>query len=230
MRPRERALALAAVVIVQLALGFALLTGLRVQFSRAVEGVQRLVQVDIPPVPPPRAEIERPKRSDRRREAAPKAEKKLLGGSPGPQPAHAAPSVTPVIAVQPTVAPSGGGTGTGPALGSGSGSGTGGSGFGDGDGGGTDAEQIAGAIAPSDYPRNLRRAGIGGTVYFAFTVGVNGRVTRCRLNRTSGVPELDALTCRLVMQRFVYRPSTDSRGRPVPAEVEGEHEWVARRY
>ena len=223
-------MALAAVVIVQLALGFALLTGLRVQFSRAVEGVQRLVQINLPQVPPPPVAVEIRHRQDRRPEAAPKAEPKPLGGSPGPQPAHAPPSITPVIAIQPTVAPSGGGTGSGPATGGGSGGGAGGNGYGDDDGGGTDAEQIAGEIRPSDYPRDLRRAGIGGTVYFVFTVGPNGRVTRCGLTRSSGVPELDALTCRLVMQRFVYRPSTDGRGRPVPTEVDGEHEWVARRY
>jgi periplasmic protein TonB len=153
-----------------------------------------------------------------------------LGGSPGPQPAHAPPSVTPIVAVQPTVAPSGGGAGAGPAVGSGPGGGTGGNGYGDGDGGGTDAEQIAGEIRPSDYPRNLRRAGIGGTVLFVFTIGANGRVTRCGVTRSSGVPELDALTCRLVMQRFVYRPSTDRNGRAVPTEADGEHEWIARRY
>lgn len=222
-------MALAAVVIVQLVLGLALLSGLRVQFSRAVEGVQRLVQVDLPQAPPPPVTIEVPRRQDRRPEAAPKSDPTPLGGSPGPQPAHAPPSVTPVVAVQPTVAPSGGGTGTGPALGSGSGGGTGGSGYGDA-GGGTDAEQIAGAITPSDYPRHLRRAGIGGTVFFIFTIGANGRVTRCGVTRSSGVPELDALTCRLVMQRFVYRPSTDRSGRAVPTEADGEHEWIARRY
>jgi len=228
MRPRERVLALTAVVIVQLLLGFALLTGLRVQFSRAVDGVQQLVQITLPKPPPPtRPETRRTQ--DRRPESAPKAEPKPVGGSPGPQPAHAPPSVTPVIAVQPTVAPSGGGTGTGPALGSGSGGGTGGNGYGDG-GGGRDAEQIAGAIYPSDYPRNLRRAGIGGTVLFVFTIGANGRVARCAVIRSSGVPELDTLTCRLVMQRFVYRPSTDRHGRPVATEADGEHEWIARRY
>jgi protein TonB len=42
------------------------------------------------------------------------------------------------------------------------------------------------------------------------------------------VPELDALTCRLVQQRFVYRPSTDRYGRPIEDEVDGEHDWVAR--
>ena len=221
-------MALAAVVLVQLALGFALLTGLRVQFSRSVDAVQRLVQINLAEPPPPNT-TETKRTQAHRPEAAPKAEPKPLGGSPGPQPAHAPPSVTPAVAVRPTVAPSGGGTGSGPALGSGSGGGTGGSGYGD-VGGGTDAEQIAGAIVPSDYPRNLRRAGIGGTVFFVFTIGADGRVTRCGVTRSSGVPELDVLTCRLVMQRFLYRPSTDRNGRPVPTEADGEHEWIARRY
>ena len=42
-RPRDRAYALAAVVCVQLALGFALLTGLGVPLSRPVDVVQHLV-------------------------------------------------------------------------------------------------------------------------------------------------------------------------------------------
>src|SRR6476469_5642279 len=181
MRPRERVLALTAVVIVQLLLGFALLTGLRVQFSRAVDGVQHLVQITLPKPPPPtRPETRRTQ--DRRPESAPKAEPKPVGGSPGPRPAHAPPSVTPVIAVQPTVAPSGGGTGTGPALGSGSGGGTGGNGYGDGDGG-TDLEHISGDIGQSDYPRDLGRAGVGGRVSVTLTVEPTGRVSACRLDR-----------------------------------------------
>src|SRR5206468_1823963 len=77
-------------------------------------------------------------------------------------------------------------------------SGTGGAG--DADQGGTDLEQIAGAILPSDYPRYLREAGIGGRVGILFTVGPNGRVTRCTVTRSSGGAELDALTCRLIEQ------------------------------
>jgi protein TonB len=129
------------------------------------------------------------------------------------------------VAVRPTVAPSGGGSGSGPAIGSGAGGGFGGQGYGAGEGGGTDLEQIAGEITPRDYPRHLGNAGIGGRVGLLFTVGVNGRVTRCTVTSSSGVPELDVLTCRLIMQRFVYRPSTDRYGRPVSDEVEGEHIW-----
>jgi protein TonB len=133
-----------------------------------------------------------------------------------------------VVAVRPSAAPSGGGSGSGPAIGSGAGGGAGGNGYGGDDGGGTDLEQIAGSIEASDYPRHLRDAGIGGRVSFVFTVEPNGRVGRCTITRSSGVPELDALTCRLVQQRFVYRPSTDRYGRPIADEVEGEHDWVAR--
>jgi periplasmic protein TonB len=53
-------------------------------------------------------------------------------------------------------------------------------------------------------------------------------VTSCTITRSSGVGELDALTCRLIQQRFRYRPSTDRSGRPIPDEVEGEQDWVAR--
>ena len=231
VRPRERATALAAVVIVQLVLGFVLLNGLHVDVSHPRDLVERLVSVTLPkppppPQPPPRPVQPRPK--PKHQEAAPKAQPAKLGGSPGPKPAHAPPSVTPVVAIRPTAAPSGGGSGSGPAIGAGAGGGTGGNGNGD-DEGGTDLEQIAGEITPSDYPSNLREAGVGGRVSFVFTVEPNGRVGRCTVTRSSGVPQLDALTCRLIQQRFVYRPSTDRYGRPIADEVEGEHDWIARR-
>lgn len=227
LRPRERVYAFAAVAVVQLALAYGLLSGFRVDIARTSEIVSRLVEVSLaqPPVPiPPPAPLR--SEPDHQTSPAPPVEPRPLGGSPGQQLAHAPPSIAPVIAVHPSTAPSGGGTGAGTALGSGAGGGSGGQGFGD----GTDLEQIAGEITPRDYPRRLRDAGIGGTVGILFTVGVNGRVTRCAVTRSSGVPELDALTCRLIQQRFIYRPSTDRNGRPVSDEVEGEHEWeVGRR-
>ena len=226
VRPRERAIALAAVVLLQTALGIALLRGFHVDVTRSGETIQRLIDVALVKPPPPLVPV-KPRPAQHHQAAAPKAEPAKPGGSPGPQPAHAPPSVAPVVAVKPTAAPSGGGTGTGPALGAGAGGGTGGTGYGD-DDGGTDLEQIAGEITARDYPRDLREAGIGGRVQFTFRVEANGRVSRCSVTRSSGVPELDALTCRLVQQRFVYRPSTDRYGRPIPDEVDGEHDWIPR--
>jgi len=225
VRQRERALALAAVVLVQAGLGFALLTGLHVDVTRSGEIVQRLINVTLRKPPPP-VVVPPPPKAQHHQASAPKAVPEKLGGSPGPRPAHAPPSVTPVVAVKPSVAPSGGGSGSGPAIGVGAGGGTGGNGYGA-DEGGTDLEQIAGEITSNDYPRDLREAGIGGRVSFVFTVEPNGRVGRCTITRSSGVPQLDALTCRLIQQRFVYRPSTDRYGRPIEDEVEGEHDWIA---
>ena len=205
-----------------------LLSGFHVDLTRPGDIVQRLVQITLPKPPPPPTPVQPPRRSQHHQSAAPKAEPKQLGGSPGPKPAHAAPSVAPVVAVKPTAAPSGGGRGTGSALGAGAGGGSGGNGYGVGEGG-TDLEQIAGEITSRDYPRDLRESGIGGRVQFSFTVEPNGRVGRCTITRSSGVPELDALTCRLVQQRFVYRPSTDRYGRPIEDEVDGEHDWIAGR-
>ena len=234
VRPRERAAALTAVVLVQAALAFALLTGLRVPVTRPRDAVERLIDLTLPkprlerPERPPQKPKAEPK-SVRAADSAPKAAPTPPGGSPGQKPAHAPASVAPVIAVRPTVAPSGGGVGTGPAMGSGSGGGTGGSDYGAGEGGGTDLEQIAGEITPRDYPRHLGRAGIGGRVGLVFTVATNGRVSRCRITSSSGIPELDALTCRLIMQRFIFRPGTDRYGRPVSDDIEGEHIWEAGR-
>jgi len=86
--------------------------------------------------------------------------------------------------------------------------------------------QIAGEITPRDYPRHLRDAGIGGVVGVLFRVDPPGLVSRCSITQSSGVPELDALTCRLIVQRFRYRPSTDRYGRPIADNVEGDHEWI----
>ena len=188
--------------------------------------MERLVNVTLDKPPPPLVPVKRRKLPSHQT-AAPKSEPAKPGGSPGPKPSHARPSVTPVVVVKPSAVVSGGGSGTGPALGAGAGGGTGGNGYGDGEGGG-DLEQIAGEITPRDYPRDLRDAGVSGQVRFTFTVEPNGRVGRCTVTRSSGVPELDALTCRLVQQRFVYRPSTDRYGRPIEDEVDGEHDWIAR--
>jgi protein TonB len=54
-------------------------------------------------------------------------------------------------------------------------------------------------------------------------------VSACRLDRSSGVPELDSLTCRLMQQRFRFRPSTDRYGRPIRDEVDWDHDWIPPR-
>ena len=112
-RPRERAIALVAVVVVQAALAVALLIGLRVDVRRSADVVQRLIAVTLEKPPPPPVEpVVASREAKFDGTPAPKTTLVDPGGSPGPKRAQALPSVAPIIAVNPTAAPSGGGTGS----------------------------------------------------------------------------------------------------------------------
>jgi protein TonB len=57
-------------------------------------------------------------------------------------------------------------------------------------------------------------------------VGPNGRVTECRVIRSSGNAELDETTCRLILERFRFAPARDAQGRKVSDVVVEDHTWV----
>jgi len=119
---------------------------------------------------------------------------------------------------------SGNGTGAG-GPGSGPGSGTGGSG----QGGGSKAVKIAGDInSARDYPRESRDARINGHVVVAITVGTDGKPSACRVHRPSRDAEANAITCRLAMQRFRFRPATDSAGNPIVSTFGWKQTWFYR--
>jgi len=227
MQPGDRWRSIAAVAVVHVGLAYALLNGLSVHVQRSTEAVTQLIAVTLAP-PPPVIVVEPPKRAASQ-SAAPVAAHDRPGGSTGPSIVRAANPVAPIVAMAPTVSP-GGSSGYGTLAGSGNGGGAGGRGTGNGDGeDGTDLEWLSGEIRQSDYPKSAFKAGIGGRVEFRFTVGVTGRVTACSITRSSGNAELDTATCRLVMQRFRYRPSTDASGRPIPVEVDGDQVWSTSR-
>lgn len=119
------------------------------------------------------------------------------------------------------------GTGTG---GGGTGAGTGSGASGNGSGGGLarKAEKIAGDIRSTrDYPAKSRDERIGKRVVILLDVGTDGRVTGCRVWRASGVPEADAITCRLATERFRFKPATDYDGAPIASTYGWEQRWFA---
>lgn len=117
------------------------------------------------------------------------------------------------------------GSGTG-AGGTGSGTGAGGSGSGAGGGGGTKAVKIAGDInSARDYPVASREARIGDHVIIWLTVGTDGRPAGCRVARPSRDAEANAITCRLAMERFRFRPATDASGQPVVSTYGWQQRW-----
>lgn len=240
---RDRLGAGLCVALVHALIGYALLMGLT---GRAVphpdEPLKSFFVHEVPPPAPRPPHRESRKTASRSGAASPRNLRAV------PVEIVAPPPVIPLIQPPPIIAPPRPALGTassagasdrpGPGAGSGgvgNGSGRGlygegdGSGDGDGEGDGTPPRWVRGKLGNADYPRALGEAGIGGTVAVRYRVGVDGRVTGCAVTGSSGNAELDALTCRLIEERFRFRPSRDADGRPVPAIIVENHSWIPDR-
>lgn len=115
------------------------------------------------------------------------------------------------------------GTGAG-GVGNGRGAGDGGDGTGGG-GGAVRARHIRGGIGYRDWPDGVPRADAPVRVEVRFWVEVNGRISGCEVQRSSGIPALDARTCQLVTQRFRYQPARNTAGEPVRSETAWRQDW-----
>lgn len=183
-----------------------------------------------PPQPPPQPQpTPGAAKADKAAPPAPRADAAPLAKAVVPLAVPSfAPAPVPATGNQPAAGAALAGTGTGAG---GAGNGTGGGGDGGGGGvtrptrEGTDPEVIRGSFRQSDYPKELRTLGPKGTTWADVVVGTNGRVTSCRITRASGIPQFDARTCQILLQRFRYRPARDAAGRPVAAPDSFSVDW-----
>lgn len=224
---RSRLTSAGLAALLQLAILLLIWTGFNAQVVRT--GLQSaLTSLDVrnpPPPPPPRHQAHA--RSGR--------------AAPANMRAHAAPIVAPLVAPlkPPPVAAAiiagaanqnaaGAASLPGPGSGAGGqGQGTGSGDNGDGDGsGGRDVELMHGRINDGDIPSALRNAAFAGTTRVEVAVGTRGQVTGCRTLRSSGSSLLDNLTCRLIFQRFRFRPTLDAQGRAQPDSVTYDQDWA----
>ena len=228
----ERARAGALVAALHALIGWALLTGLGVDIVRSAASPLRVFNVAVPP--PPDRTVPAPVRV-RAPEGA--AAPPSLHARPTPVVAPRRAARSPVRAAsEPLPASTGSadragasrtpgpGSGAG-GQGSGAGAGRGGSGTG---GGGLArrAQRLSGAFNyAADYPVR-DRPGRAETVGVRFLVGTDGRVRDCSVTRSSGNARLDATTCRLIEQRFRYRPAADASGNAVPSVVSTVFSWI----
>ena len=109
--------------------------------------------------------------------------------------------------------------------GNGTGAGTGGNGTGGG-GGMSPPIKIAGEInSARDYARAGRALRLNSRVVIALTVGVDGRVSACRVLIQSPDPNAGETTCRLASERFRFRPANDAAGNPIVATYGWQQRW-----
>lgn len=242
--PKDRLRSATLVVLIHVALGYALISSLGYTVvPKPADALKLFDLADQPPPPPPPVVPPPPERApkpthkpkDAEGAAAPAALRNTPTEVTAPKPPIPLPTPVPVAPIpgqgtapaagaSPTPGPGTGRGGVGDGLGSGlSGNGTGGGG----DGGvASPPRQIEGDISDHDYPRSALIARAQGTTYFRFTVAPDGRVSECGVTRSSGSRALDEVTCQLARARFRFRPATDRAGQPVAAVLEGEQEWA----
>lgn len=231
---RDRIVPATLAVALQLVLGYALIVGLGVAPVPHLAETLKVFDVSPDPVAPPPKPKPVPQHASAPRPrgaAAPPALRARATPVVAPPPEIkierpplivAAP--LPGIGADPTAGAApvpGPGSGSG---GQGNGTGSGSSGTGDG-GGGSHAEYLRGDIRDRDYPREARDAGIQGDLTTRYVISPNGRITDCRIVRSSGSALLDATTCRLVMERFRYSPARDASGRKISEVHFDDHHW-----
>lgn len=233
---RVSARSLALVVAVHVALGLALVAGLRgpALVRAAREQLATFNVAPPPPLPPPPEPRQRepaPKDKAGASDVAAKAAPIVL-----PQPPQPRPSPLPV-AREPGPAPgrdpsAGAGRSPGPGNGAGgSGNGTGGGGTGgpgDGGGQGIGARWLGGGLSRGDY-RAIRSFAVpSGSAAYAIRVDAFGRATDCRARQTSGSVALDAMICDMLLPRLRFDPARDAYGRPRPDEITYVANWSRR--
>ncbi len=230
---RQKALSGGGALIAVIAVGFGLASGLDLEIVRKASEAITAIAISAPPRPRVDAvPSETPsEKSSGKASAANKHAKAAAVLALPPR----LPPVAPPVAAAPRPgtgnnASAGATPDPGPGSGAGGhGDGTGAGGTGSGIGGGTRAVWRSGTIRDRDYPREASRTKTGGEVETRFTIEANGRVSGCRITRSSGDASLDRTTCALIEDRFRFKPATNAAGEPVASQYGWRQTWWLER-
>lgn len=80
-------------------------------------------------------------------------------------------------------------------------------------------------IGQADYPSLAYKDGRGGAVSFTLAVGLDGSVKSCRVTASSGSPDLDDATCKLIKERGKFHPALDAKGKPIVGNYSSRMRW-----
>jgi protein TonB len=67
-------------------------------------------------------------------------------------------------------------------------------------------------FSADDYPASAQSAGAEGTTRASLTIGPDGRVVGCNIIQSSGNGALDSATCNILRRRAKFVPARDSNG------------------
>jgi periplasmic protein TonB len=223
----DRAKALGGVLLVHVALGAVILSGLNVETVRQAVETLKTFDIEEPPPPPPAPPP--PQQQAQRAKEEEGAAGKKAEPSPivVPKPKIVVPAKPPVAAAP--VAGTGSATTSG-AANYGTGPGAGGSGTGRGGGGTGDFSGYTPARMLNKIPdREYRRISGGripfGSATITFRVNPDGRMSNCRIVRSSGDPSVDSIVCEAATRHLRFRPARDPNGRAVAQDLTYTPTW-----
>ncbi|MGR4892061.1 energy transducer TonB [Sphingopyxis sp. LARHCG72] len=230
---RQKALSGGGVLVAVVAVGLGLASGLDLDVVRKAS--EAIGAIAIPAPPPPREEVVPSNASSEKASGKASAANKHAKAAPVVAPPPKLPPIAPPVAAAPrpgTGTDASAGAAPNPGAGSGAGGrgdGTGAGGMGSGTGGGSKAVWRSGTIRDRDYPREASHARAGGEVEVRFTIEASGRVSGCRITRSSGDASLDRTTCDLIEERFRFKPATNAAGDPVASQYGWRQTWWLER-
>lgn len=189
----NRTLAIVMVVIIQFALGYAIITGLA--YNVIKKAAEDLKTFDVEEKPPPPEPPPPPPKDMPDLPPPPTTPPPLVQMNAPPPPIQIQiappPMIPPVAPSPPAPPPPPRKVQSATARGS-----------------------VVGLFSDEDYPASAQSAGAEGTAQATLTIGADGRVTGCNLIRSTGNGALDAATCSILRRRAKFTPARDSNGNP----------------
>jgi protein TonB len=191
----NRTLAIIMVVVLQFALGYAIVTGLA--YNVIKKAAQDLKTFDVEEQPPPPEEPPPPPKDMPKVPPPPTVPPPLVRMEAPPPPIAVVtnptpPPIPPVVRAPPPPAPPPPPRKVQSAQ----------SAKGD----------LRTLFGPDDYPASAQAAEAQGTAQAQITIGTDGRVVSCNIIRSAGNSALDAATCNIIRRRAKYVPARDSNG------------------
>ena len=61
-----------------------------------------------------------------------------------------------------------------------------------------------------------------------YAIGPSGHVDQCEIIEKCGYAEVDAMTCRIIIERYRFRPARDPDGYAVTEVREEDYRWRVR--
>jgi len=201
----NRTLAIIFVLVIQFALGYAIVTGLA--YNVIKKAAQDLKTFDVEEQPPPPEEPPPPPKDMPKVPPPPVTPPPLVNIAPPSPPTiqtvTAPPPpvyIPPVVAAPPPPAPPPPPRKT------------------------VSAQSAKGDLrtlfSGDDYPASAQAAGAEGTARATLTISATGQVVGCNITQSTGNSALDSATCNILRRRAKFTPARDSNGNPTTDTVQ----------